>query len=92
MAATWETTITVTNIAAREVSVRATRTDGEDVWQTSIRARWSAEQTKAQFLQAVGATIWQQREAKIAKAAAIDALVDDCETLLTAGLNAMEVS
>ena len=87
MAGTWEVTITPINISTKEVSVSATRTDGEDV-RTYI-VPLAPINTAGEKL-AVMDEIWAKFQADIAKDTQISNVIGTLEADAKANLEARE--
>ena len=90
MAATWTCEITVTNLAQRIVSIRATRTDGEDV-RTYYREKVRVDtQDLAGLRDKLVAGFRKHYEVEVANEQAAAAVIGDWEAGLVAALNAKE--
>ena len=91
--ATWQTSITVTNLAEKRVSISATRTDGADVTSYSAETIFdSGSETLAQFQTRLGTLMWQQHLAATSQQSTIDTLIGASESVISAGLDAQEVA
>ena len=93
MAATWQVRIEVTNIAARRVTAIGIRTDGEDVSHYRLATLFDSDnETLSEFQTRIGTHLWQQHQAALAKRSAADALIEESEAIIKAGLDAQEVA
>ena len=92
MAATWETSITVTNRAEKRISVSSTRTDGEDVRTVGpLPAKYDpGDGTFAAFLQEVAVRLKAKLTKEDAATAADDLLIGTAEADISAALVELE--
>jgi len=89
VAASWDSTITVTDLAAKTIRVAATRTDGEDVRTYSCDAVIDPDDMAGSKLRAANAI----RDAYLADAAresAVSAMLDGWAAALNAWLEGQE--
>ncbi len=94
MAATWDSKITVKDLARKEVSLRSTRTDGEDV--RTFHLDSMLVDTTAKPLSEIKADavnkLFAEYEAEATKDAAMAAMLTGWEAALNAALDAKETS
>ncbi|HUU97049.1 MAG TPA: hypothetical protein VM487_15025 [Phycisphaerae bacterium] len=89
MAATWTSTIVITNLAAKRIRVTATRTDGEDVRTYSCDTRIDPGDVQASKL-ALAESIRDQYLADVADQVAHAALLGTWEADLNTWLEGQE--
>ena len=89
MAATWTSEITVTNFAQKRICVRATRTDGLDVWTKTFNTQIDPEDVQASKVK-LAQEIRNSYLADAATDATHTALLNSWESDLNAWLDGQE--
>ena len=88
--ATWETSITVTNLGEKRISVSATRTDGETSQTYALRTQQGDGESFGELKTRIGVALWAMHTASEAVDASNSALIGDAETAISTALNGQE--